>query len=263
TKDIYYSFTAGPGEIKFTVNVIANGGTVYFELFDNDARAVRFEGNYSSFSLAASTNHNEQASAIARLENRQPLLMRISNAYPEVIEGFRIKLGGAVELAEAKSSDNTAASAQTAMLFSDRDQPKALVSKEINGIGTTKDIYYGFTAGPGELKLTLNVIANGGSVYLELFDTEEKRLRYSDNSTSFSLSASSNNTVEKSLSVRLEDRKRLLLRISNTYPNDIKSYRIKLDGAIELGEDRAGLAGGAIRLAAVSYFASRSRETKD
>src|SRR4051812_18790452 len=69
----------------------------------------------------------------------------------------------------------------------DRDHPTALTSNMIKGTGTGKkaEYFYSFSAGPGDLILTIDLSATAGatSAEIELFDSESKIFYYYPNAT--------------------------------------------------------------------------------
>ena len=168
---LYYGFTAGPGEIRLTLNVIANGSATSIELFGSEAEKLRFENGATAFSLTSS-GHNEQEVAKLLLDRRQPVVMRIINSYPKDVRAYRLRFEGPVELAQDSSGAAAKVAEALSPLFADRDQPEPLKSKELSGRGSDKDLYYTFTAGPGEVKVALTVEGNGAGLGVELFDKE-------------------------------------------------------------------------------------------
>jgi hypothetical protein len=217
------------------LNVIASGGTVTVELFDTEANRLRFEGNAVNFSVGSS-GHNEQGNTRLFFDQKQSVLMRITNNYPNDTKAYRLRFDGPVELSRPGSAGAAPQVPESfAALFADRDQPARLTAKEVSGRGSSKDLYYAFTAEPGELKFTLNVLGNGSTVTVELFDGEANRLRYENNATTFSV-GSSGSEAQQSTSMHFDREQPVLMRISHTYPNDLKNYRLQLDGAVKLGE---------------------------
>ncbi len=254
-QDGYYTFIAQPGELTFTLNVIANGSTVTVEAFDREKKPLTFEENRSTFSLA-STGYNEQA--ITRLVNdhEQPLLLHIRTTYPKDLQAFRLRIdgAGAGKLAEAKIGSQTS---PLAALFAERDQPKPLATNEIyTGQGNDKDQYYTFTAGPGEIKLTLNVIANGSTITVDLFDDKAEEVKFSNGAGKFSLASTGHNEQGREKLV-LGQPQKLLLRIVNSYPKDLRAYRLRIEGPVQLAA--ADAASAAASAALSPMFADRDK----
>lgn len=253
-EDQYYTFTAGPGEVRVKLDLIASGSNVSVELLDSENNKLNFDGQGAVFSLSSS-GHHEQAAARLLLDRELPLVMKVSNSYPKDVNAYRLRLDGAVKL-PPKSRSETASPLAT--LFADRDQPKPLVANPVfGGQGTTRDLYYGFTAGPGEIKLTLNVIASGSATSVELFDSEAERLRFVDNSTTFSVSSSGHNEQGKTRLV-LDRRQPVVMRISNSYPKDVRAYRLRFEGPVEPGQDSSGEA-AKVAEALAPVFADRDQ----
>ena len=231
-----YTFTAGPGEIKVTLDLIASGSNLSVEMLDSENNKLNFEQQGPVFTLGSS-GHHEQAAARLLLDRELPLVMKISNSYPKDVNAYRVRLDGAVKLPPKSSSD---AASPLASLFADRDQPKPLVANPVfGGQGTTRDVYYGFTAGPGEIKVTLNVIASGSATSIELFDAESERLQFADSSNTFSVSSSGHNEQDSNRLV-LDRRQPVVMRIINSYPKDLRAYRLRFEGPVEVVQDSSG-----------------------
>lgn len=224
-KDLYYRFNAGPGELKITLNVVSDGGAVSAELFDADSKDIRFEsgGNFA----VTSNSHNEQEAALVLLDRKQSVLMRLTNTLPNETRAFRLRFEGPMET-EAEKSEPDAVSTALSKYFTDRDNPTPLTTNEVAGRGSARDLYYSFSAGPGEVTLRLEVTADGAIVTVEMFDADANKLQFEDNKTSFSVA---NNYHTR---LNLDQRQQVLMRISHQNPNALKSYRLKLDGAVSL-----------------------------
>lgn len=231
TKDLYYRFTAGPGELKLTLNVIGTGGSIGIEFFNANAKPLRFE-NGQNFSVTGD-GHDEQAATAVLLEKRQPVLMRITNAYPNETRAFRLRFEGPVESAAARNSEVDPVSAALEKQFTDRDNPTELTSNELSGRGSAKDLYYSFTGGPGEVNLSLEVAGAGSMVTVEMFDKDGARLPLDGNRTSIAVT-SSGEPVEQHARLSLAQEAQVLMRVSQTYPNELRSFRLRLNGAAKL-----------------------------
>src|SRR5262249_26306475 len=114
-----YSFTAGPGELKLTLNVIGNGSTVTVEALDPEQKELRFTGEGSGLSVS-STGSNEQEEARLILDREQRILLALKTSYPDSLEALRLRIEGPAKLPETKSSSPLNS------LFSARDNPKPL-----------------------------------------------------------------------------------------------------------------------------------------
>jgi hypothetical protein len=224
-RDLYYRFNAGPGELKITLNVVSDGGAVSTELFDADSKAIRFEsgGNFA----VTSNSHNEQEAASVILDRKQSVLMRLSNALPNETRAFRLRFDGPMET-EAEKSEPDAVSTALSKYFADRDNPTPLTTNEVAGRASARDLYYSFSAGPGDVKMSLEVTADGAIVTVEMFGADANKLQFEGNKTAFSVA---NNYHTR---FNLDQRQQVLMRISHQNPNALKSYRLKLDGAVSL-----------------------------
>lgn len=226
----YYSFIAQGGEIKFTLDVLGNGATVAIEAIDTEKQLMRFNGNQTRLSVSSSGEH-EQAVARMIVDHEQPIMLRLQTPFPKSLQAFRLRIDGSAKLQEAKSG--SASTAPLAALFADRDRPRPLVSDTIfGGQGGKKETYYAFNAGPGEIKLTLNLIGNGANIAIELFDEDANHLRFSGGAQRFSLSSSEFNE-QGSARLLLDRQQKLLMRIQNTFPQSTGAYRLKLDGPVQ------------------------------
>jgi serine/threonine protein kinase len=230
-KDLYYSFSAGPGEVTLTVNVFGTGGTAAVELFDEESKSVRFEDGRNL--SVNSTGHNEQDAATVLIKKKQMLLMRVTNSYPNETRAIRIRLGGPIQGATGRA-DTDAVSQALAKYFADRDNPTRLTKNEISGRGNDKDLYYVFQAGPGSVKVKLEVEGNGGSVSIELFDAKGERLRSYEYRDRFSLTSNNEGSKDEEAGFELDSEQKLIMRISQSYPNDLRSFKITFDGAVKL-----------------------------
>src|SRR6185295_481069 len=75
---------------------------------------------------------------------------------------------------------------------------------------------------------SLEVTADGAIVTVEMFDADAHKLQFEENKTAFSVA----NNYHTRLS--LDQRQQVLMRISHQNPNALKSYLLKLDGAVSL-----------------------------
>ena len=231
TRDVYYGFTAGPGEIKLTLNVIAGGSATSVEFFGTESERLQFADNSAIFSVSSS-GHNEQDSNRLVLDRRQPVVLRLSNSYPKDLRAYRLRFEGPVEVAQDPSGDAAKVAEALAPVFADRDQPQPLKTKELTGRGSENDLYYTFSAGPGVVKVLLNVEGNGSGISLEVFDQAAKKILFENNAPSF-LVSSSGKPEEKSSSFTLDREQPVVMRVVYTYPKDLKNYRLQLDGPVK------------------------------
>ncbi len=243
-----YSFTALPGELKFTLNVIGAGSTITVELLDGNQQPLNLTGNRTSFSVA-STGENEQGSARLLMDREQPVQVRVKTAYPQSLEAFRLRIEGPAKLPALDAAN----ASPLAALFADRDRPLALPSHTLyGGQNSKKTTYYALTAGPGEINLTLNVIGAGSTVEVEPFDEDAQPLQFSDSATRFSVASTELNEQGQAQLVLVRQQK-IVLRIHTSYPQSLRAYRLKLAGALPA----AGNADAAQAEALAPLFAPR------
>lgn len=98
--EYFYSFTAGPGEVIFTLDVkgaAPGGGIPYFHLFNTDGRQL------DSFDQFAAGNASEKLVKRVSFAKRQPVVMRI--AKPIGGGSYRLRIGGAVALEKGAATD--------------------------------------------------------------------------------------------------------------------------------------------------------------
>src|SRR5258708_1730261 len=114
----------------------------------------------------------------------------------------------------------------------DRDNPAQLASNVITGDGVDSktEYFYSFTAGPGEVKLTLDVKAEKdtavSSVDIALFDATSRKLL----STYANPDHGSTKSAVETVKVRGEQT--LLLDV--TVSQGVDNFKIKLDGAVTI-----------------------------
>jgi hypothetical protein len=91
--EYFYSFTAGPGEVIFTLDVkgsYPSGGIPYFHLFNTAGREL------GSFEQIAARNSSEKLVKKISFTKRQPVVMRIGK--PIGGGSYRLRISGAVAL---------------------------------------------------------------------------------------------------------------------------------------------------------------------
>jgi serine/threonine protein kinase len=227
TDDIYYSFEAGPGELLLTLNAIAGGGGVEVEVFDSQSKKMRFGDSTDVLKVWSGYEQNEQAMTNLLIDRRQTVLMRIGFSYPDVVTAYRVRIGGDVSLRKS-SKVNELLSAP----FAARDNPTPLLAKEVFGTGKTEDTYYAFDVEPGEINLALDVVADGGSVSIQLFDNKATRLHFDDDSTEFKIWSGYKHDERGKAKLYIDRKQRVVMRVSQTYPNSIQAYRARIDGPV-------------------------------
>lgn len=149
--------------------------------------------------------------------------------------------------------------------FSDRDNPTQLTSKELIGRGgeENREVYYTFMAGPGDVTLTMNVVAAGSTVTIELFDSKSKPIRFKDHPNYDFGVGSSGKNEQGMVTLHLTKRQRVLMRITQSYPNSTKSYRIRFAGAIEVGDAGKSPVSGSTSDARVMHVIMKDGSTQD
>lgn len=94
--EYFYSFTAGPGEVVFTLDVRGSGGgggSPYFFLYNTDGKQLE------SFSQIAGNNSGEKLVKRVSFAKPQTLVMRIGKHIGK--GSYRLRIGGAVKLSKA------------------------------------------------------------------------------------------------------------------------------------------------------------------
>jgi serine/threonine protein kinase len=254
-EDSYYSFIADAGEIKFILDVLGSGSTVTVEALDQKKELMRFKGNKPSFSLASSGEH-EQAIARLIVDSQQSVLLRIKTTYPKNLQAFRLRIDGPAKLADA-NTPSTDPAASLAALFADRDRPLPLTASAIfGGQNSKKETYYAFSTGPGEIKLTLNVIGKGVTIAVDLFNDENEHLRFSSGSQRLTV-ASTDLNEQGGAQLLLDRQQRVLLRIQNNYPQSLQAYRLKFEGPIQFAQADGNNPAAAVADALKPIFAER------
>jgi serine/threonine protein kinase len=232
-REAYYAFSAGPGEIKLTLNVIGDGATVSAEIFNDEAESLPFAGGSKRFAVSASQQTNEEDNASFSVDRQARFLMRIYNPAPQKIQAFRVRIDGpvaSINRDEVKSAPEAAEEIKA--LFGPRENPEALTSKELSDRSIGRESYFTFAAGPGNLSLNLEVQGNGSTLRVELFDSRSKRLRFNDDSPVFSLFSDGKKEKKRS-EITLEREENLLMRLSASPPDSLEKFRLKLDGAVK------------------------------
>lgn len=231
-KDLYYTFRMQPGDLYLTLDLIASGSNISVQFFDDKDELIKTNDNSLDI-FVSSNNHHEKKSFILNNDRNQSILMRVSNAYPESIKAYRIKLEGEIQIINP-TPDSNKAFESLAKLFEPRDNPKELESNEITGIGNERDSYYIFPVVEGELKLKVNLLGSGGTLNIELFDEESNPILFENKKQILSITSSENKVLQQSSNVRIGKDQSVLMRVSNAYPESIKEYKILLSGDIEL-----------------------------
>lgn len=100
--EYFYTFTAGPGEVIFTLDVKGappGGGVPYFHLFNTEGRQL------DSFDQFAAGNASEKLVKRVSFARRQRVVMRI--AKPIGGGSYRLRISGAVALEKGAATDGS------------------------------------------------------------------------------------------------------------------------------------------------------------
>ena len=121
----------------------------------------------------------------------------------------------------------------------DRDNPVRITSDESSiRVAPERELYYSFTAGPGEVTMTFDVLKQQRAAFanarITLFDRDAKVIRFKDNKDGLDLN--SYLTDERVINrIRLDQRQQVIVRIRTT-GTDPGSFRLRLSGAVEFGD---------------------------
>ena len=112
----------------------------------------------------------------------------------------------------------------------DRDNPTQLTSNEIKDEGTGKSVeyYYGFTAGPGEVTITVDLKAKAYStaVRFELLDAESNQI------LAHNMNAATTTGAERVVKkVRVREKQAVVLKL--VLDSNTGEYMVRLGGAVE------------------------------
>jgi hypothetical protein len=112
----------------------------------------------------------------------------------------------------------------------DRDNPTQLSSNEVKDEGTGKSVeyYYGFTAGPGEVTITVDLKAKAYStaVRFELLDAESNQI------LAHNMNAATTTGAERVVKkARVREKQAVVLKL--VLDSNTGEYMIRLGGAVE------------------------------
>lgn len=119
----------------------------------------------------------------------------------------------------------------------DRDNPTKLISPEISGFIDSKsaksNYFYSFTAGPGEVMITLDVskVNSDASIRYEIFDEDAKSLIYDD---AVAFGSSEERKIKRFV---LSRKVLLIMKISPGHiwgERESGRFRLRLSGAIDV-----------------------------
>src|SRR5262245_2512687 len=250
----YYSFESGAGELTLTLDVIGSGSIVNVEAIDEQKALMWFDRDRRNMSLASSGEHEQKISSLI-VGREQNVLLRVKTSNAKGLQAFRLRIDGPAKLKQGINSG--IGKHALAALFENRDRPRPLTSNTVLiGQEQKKETYYAFTSGPGELKLTLNLIGSGATVSVEFFNDRAELLKFGNSSDNFKV-VSINLNEEGRAQLLLGRNQRLLMRILNTNPTNTQALRLKIDGPLQLAQaDEAGSSTGT-NDALMRYFAAR------
>jgi hypothetical protein len=158
--------------------------------------------------------------------------MRIHNTYTMNTQALRLKIDGPVQLAQADEAGSSAGINDAVMrYFAARDNPEQLQSREISNRISEKEKYFTFRAGPGTVRVTVEAEGGGTTTKVEFFDSASKHIRFAGNDNSLSLT-SINKKEKKSDQITLGREEMLLMRLTTNYPEMVKNFHLRLDGAV-------------------------------
>jgi hypothetical protein len=174
----YVSFLAGPGEARLTLDAKGpgTGRALRLGVFDRSAREL------GSVSIVATSR---EARRVLRLDvpGKQPVVLQIAidAGGPGTDVTYRIQLAGAVEPLRPDTAAGASPPPPAPALSTNRDAPTPLSSPRVAGrLGESAatTYYVDFLAGPGELRLTLDVRGpvTGRTLRIALFDREAREL---------------------------------------------------------------------------------------
>ena len=121
----------------------------------------------------------------------------------------------------------------------DRDNPTRLTSNVISGtmdVPQRTNYYYAFTAGPGEVRITLDVQSprsSGTAVSVALLDMDARQI----GDSSFGLNSINNEEVREVRRVQFNRRQPVILRVF--VESGPGRYKVQLAGAVDLGQPAA------------------------
>lgn len=118
----------------------------------------------------------------------------------------------------------------------DRDNPTMLTSNEIKdeGVGKSVEYYYGFTAGPGEVTITVDLKARSYStaVRFELLDAESNQI------LAHNMNAATTTGGERVVKkTRVREKQSVVLKL--VLDSNTGEYMVRLGGAVEFGGTEA------------------------
>jgi Protein kinase domain len=107
----YYRFTAGPGEIKFLLDVISSyNAEIRIEVYNEEGTQFTFRDGKNRVTAPLSRTQSQNVGLLL-LGSRQPILLQIKNRTPENIQAYRLQLEGPIQTVQATGEEPTATDA--------------------------------------------------------------------------------------------------------------------------------------------------------
>ena len=122
----------------------------------------------------------------------------------------------------------------------DRDHPTPFTSTEINGELNAEDVeyFYSFTAGPGEVTITVDVKSSGGTtgIAFELLDRDASKVLICCEGAQADSTGGSGREV---VSIKLGKRQTVVLHLT-PFKYGTGTYRVRISGAVALAAPAQG-----------------------
>ena len=130
-----------------------------------------------------------------------------------------------------------AASGSVFAQSTDRDHPTPFTSDEIKGElnGEEIEYFYSFTAGPGEVTITVDVKSSGGTTgtAFELLDSDANKVLICCEGAQAGSSGESGREV---VSIKLGKRQTVILHLT-PFKYGSGTYRVRISGAVDVDSD--------------------------
>jgi serine/threonine protein kinase len=258
-KDAYYVLTAGPGDLTVHLNIVGSAASVNVDFekyidhdnlradlasirsgeplkFGEGSKYLSFKDDYGSVDggfgevIGEKTLHLE-------LKKQQKLLMYISISNHDLLQAYRVKLGGPIQWAQppqsAMSPDSNSNIDSLKSQFAARDNPRPLTSGVISGKNPEKESYYSFTAGPGTVNLTLGLETDSGGMKVEFFGPDIKPVNNEPPGLELQPFQYSKVKREETMTLTLSREQTVLMHLTSLHMSGGSRYRVKLDGAVK------------------------------
>ena len=236
--EYFYSFAATPGDVKISLTVAANKqaavSSVDISVFDADANAL--------LSAYANPDHGSTAHATRTINIKSAQTFLLQVTVSPGVSTFKILLSGSLSLPSPAGKDTTDTSAAADSIsigggvspVDPADIRSGLLkpppNQVIEGTGTNKKTQrvFEFSAGPGDVRLQLNVksLANAAvsSVDIELLDTKQTEIAAGFANPSL---GESKQTIVKA---DIQQKQTLTLKV--TVSPGVANYALTVSGAV-------------------------------